>query len=211
MMRIVLIAALSVPALTLGGCGTLNRGVDTVYQPVVSRSDYAFDVQVTQRGLAPGEADRVAGWLASLRLRYGDHVALDNPNPYGDAAASQVAAIASRYGMAVDARAPVTTAPLPAGMARVVVTRTTATVPGCPDFSRNGATEFEGSTTSNFGCASQANMAAMVADPMDLVRGQPGTDTFDNRASGRAIDAYRKAVPTGGGGTTLKSASAGGK
>lgn len=210
-MRLILIAALAAPAVTLGGCGTLNRGVDTVYQPVVSRNDYAFDVQVTQRGLAPGEAGRVAGWLASLRLRYGDHVAVDDPNPYGAAATTQVAAIAGQYGMTLDARAPITTAPLAAGMARVVVTRTSASVPGCPDFSRTGTSEFEGSTTSNYGCASQANMAAMVADPMDLVRGQPGTAEFDTRSSGRAIDAYRKAVPTGGGGVTIKTDSAGGK
>ncbi|MBN8808561.1 MAG: pilus assembly protein CpaD [Sphingomonas sp.] len=210
-MRTILIAALAAPALTLGGCGTVNRGVDTVYQPVVSRSDYVFDVQLTQNGLAPGEAQRVAGWLASMRLHYGDHVALDNPNPYGGAATTQLAAIASRYGMMLDARAPVTSAPLGAGMARVVVTRTVASVPGCPDFSRSGSSEFEGSTTSNYGCASQASLAAMVADPLDFVRGQPGTADFDPKASGRAIDAYRKAAPTGAGGTTIKSDSAGGK
>ena len=210
-MRTILIAALAAPALTLGGCGTINRGVDTVYQPVVSRSDYAFDVQLTPNGLAPGEAQRIAGWLASMRLHYGDHVALDNPNPYGGAAAGEVAAIASRYGMMLDPHAPATSAPLGAGMARVVVTRTVATVPGCPDYSRSGSTEFAASTSSNYGCASQASLAAMVADPLDLVRGQPGTELFDGKASGRAIDAYRKAVPTGGGGTTLKSDSAGGK
>jgi len=194
-MRKILFAALSTPALMLGGCGTLNRGVDTVYQPVVSRTDYVFDVQTTPSGLAPGEADRVAGWLGTMRLRYGDHVAVDDPN--GSAVNSQVAAIASRYGILLDSRAPITSAPLAAGMARVVVSRTAARVPGCPDFTRTGTDEFEGSATSNFGCANQANLAAMVADPLDLVRGQPGTETFDAQTSGKAIDIYRKAIPTG--------------
>jgi len=207
-MRKILFAALSAPALMLGGCGTLNRGVDTVYQPVVSRTDYAFDVQTTPSGLAPGEADRVAGWLSSMRLRYGDHVAVDDPN--GSGAHAQVAAIASRYGILLDSRAPITSAPLAAGMARVVVSRTAAKVPGCPDFTRTGTDEFEGSATSNFGCANQANLAAMVADPLDLVRGQPGTESFDSRTSGRAIDSYRKATPTGNGGTTIKAESTGG-
>ena len=209
-MRKILFAALSAPALMLGGCGTLNRGVDTVYQPVVSRTDYVFDVQVTPSGLAPGEADRVAGWLSTMKLRYGDHVAVDNPDRDGSAVNGQVVALASRYGILLDSRAPITGAPLAAGMARVVVSRTAAKVPGCPDFTRTGSDEFEASTTSNFGCANQANLASMVADPLDLVRGQPGTETFDSKTSNRAIDVYRKAVPTGAGGTTIKSESAAG-
>lgn len=209
-MRKILFAALSAPALMLGGCGTLNRGVDTVYQPVVSRSDYVFDVQTTPSGLTPGDADRVAGWLASLKLRYGDHVAVDDPTRTGSATAGQVAAMASRYGVMLDSRAPITAAPLAPGMARVVVSRTAARVPGCPDFTRTGSDEFEGSATSNFGCANQANLAAMVADPLDLVRGQPGTETFDSKTSARAIDTYRKAVPTGAGGTAIKTESTGG-
>jgi pilus assembly protein CpaD len=209
-MRKILFAALSAPALMLGGCGTLNRGVDTVYQPVVSRTDYAFDVQATPSGLASGEADRVAGWLSSMRLRYGDHVAVDDPNRNGSAVTSQVASIAARYGILIDSRAPITAAPIGVGMVRVIVSRTAARVPGCPDFTRTGTDEFEGSATSNYGCANQANLAAMVADPLDLVRGQPGTETFDSRTSNRAIDTYRKATPTGAGGTTIKTEATGG-
>lgn len=209
-MRKILFATLSAPALMLGGCGTLNRGVDTVYQPVVSRTDYVFDVQTSPSGLAPGEASRVAGWLSSMKLRYGDHVSVDDPNRNGSATASEVATIAARYGIMIDSRAPITSAPLAAGMARVVVSRTAARVPGCPDFTRTGDDEFEGSATSNYGCASQANLTAMVADPLDLVRGQPGTETFDNRTSSRAIDTYRKATPTGAGGTSIKTETTGG-
>ena len=53
------------------------------------------------------------------------------------------------------------------------------------------------------------NLAAMVANPADLVRGQPGADTTDDAASLKAIDSFRKAVPTGTGG--LKSDSVGSK
>jgi pilus assembly protein CpaD len=209
-MRTILIAALAAPALMLGGCGTLNRGVDSIKQPVVSRTDYVFDAQSTTAGLARGETERVAGWLASMRLHYGDQVSVDDPNPYDSRARAQIAAIVSSYGMRLADRAPITNAPLSAGMVRVVVSRSVATVPGCPDFTRSGSSEFESSSTSNFGCASNASLAAMIADPLDLVRGQTGSGTADPVTSGRAIDTYRKAAPTGGG-NTVKSESTGGK
>lgn len=211
-MRTIIIAALAASALSLGGCsGTLNRSVDSIKQPVVSRTDYIFDAQSTAAGLAPGEADRVAGWLSSMKLKYGDVVSVDDPNPYGSRARAQVASIVGNYGLRVAAGAPLTTAPMTPGMVRVIVSRTIATVPGCPDFSRSGSSEFEGSSTSNYGCASNASLAAMVANPLDLVRGQPGADAPDPAQSDRAIDLYRKATPTGGGGTVIKSDSKGGK
>lgn len=210
-MRTILIAALAAPALMLGGCGTLNRGVDSIKQPVVTRTDYVFDAQTTTGGLAPGEADRVAGWLASMKLRYGDQVSVDDPNPYGSRSRAEIAAIVTTYGMRLADRAPITNAPMAAGMVRVVLSRATASVPGCPDFTRSGSSEFEGSSTSNFGCASNASLAAMVANPLDLVRGQADGDTADTVTSTRAINNYRKAAPTGNGGTTTKSESTGGK
>ena len=210
-MRTILIAALVAPALMLGGCGTLNRGVDSIKQPVVSRTDYVFDAQSTTAGLAPGETERVAGRLAAMRLHYGDQISVDDPNPYDSRARAQIAAIVSSYGMRLADRAPITNAPLAAGMVRVVVSRAVATVPGCPDFTRSGSSEFEGSTTSNFGCASNASLAAMVADPRDLVRGQTDDGTADPITSNRAVGTYRRATPTGAGGTTVKSESTGGK
>jgi len=209
-MRTILIAALAAPMLMLGGCGTLNQGVDSIKQPVVSRTDYVFDAQSTTAGLAPGETERVAGWLASMRLHYGDQISVDDPNPYDSRARAQIAAIVSSYGMRLADRAPITNAPMAAGMVRVVVSRSIATVPGCPDFTRSGSSEFQGSTTSNFGCASNASLAAMIADPLDLVRGQTGDGTADPITSGRAIDTYRKAAPTGAG-NAVKSESTGGK
>jgi len=210
-MRTILIATLAAPALLLGGCGTLNQGVDSIKQPVVTRTDYVFDAQSTAAGLAPGEADRVAGWLASMKLRYGDQVSVDDPNPYGSRTRAQVAAMVTGYGLHLNDRPPLTNAPLAAGMVRVVLSRTAASVPGCPDFTRSGSSEFQGSATSNFGCASNATLAAMVANPLDLVRGQPGTDTGDPLTTTRAVNTYRGAAPTGGGGTTIKSESTGGK
>ena len=53
--------------------------------------------------------------------------------------------------------------------------------------------------------AMNATLARMLANPIDLVRGQPGAETLDTAVSAKAIDAYRKATPTGGGGRTSRS------
>ena len=211
MMKHLPLAAVLAPALALGACaGTPNRGLESVHQPVVSRSDYAFDLTAGGSGLAPGEPRRLVGWLDSLHLGYGDRVAIDDPAGYG-AARADVATTVARYGLILSDDAPVTGATVAPGTIRIVVSRTTARVPGCPDMSRVSGIEFESNTSSNQGCAINSNLAAMIANPGDLVRGQPGSTAYDPAVGTRAIDAFRKAAPTGGGGTTVKSESTGGK
>lgn len=213
--RTLLIATGLAPALLMGACTTVgpnsgmqNRGLESVHQPVVSRNDYAIEVATGSNGLAPGEEQRLAGWMGSLRLGYGDRVAIDDPNPYGSGVREDVSRQVARYGLLISDEAPLTNTPVTPGMVRVVVSRMSATVPGCPDFSRVRGPDFEGHTGSNQGCAVNSNLAAMVANPADLVRGQTGTGITDTATSGRAIDSYRKAVPTGAGGTAVKTESA---
>ncbi|MFT3977089.1 MAG: CpaD family pilus assembly lipoprotein, partial [Sphingomonas bacterium] len=118
---------------------------------------------------------------------------------------------AARFGLLLGRETPVTGASVPPGMLRVVVSRARASVPGCPDFSRTRQPEFESNTSSNQGCAVNSNLAAMVANPLDLVRGEPGTQVYDAATGTRAISEYRKATPTGNGGTTLKIEKTGNK
>jgi pilus assembly protein CpaD len=197
------------PALLLGGCGTYNGGVDSVYQPVVQKSDYVFDLQTAGYSLADGEQDRLAGWLQSMKLRYGDKVAIDDGGD-GSTARAQIAAEAGRYGLMLSDKAPVTVGSVAPGTVRVVVTRTVATVPNCPDMSRIYTPDYSESTTSNYGCSINSNLASMVADPADLVRGEPGAPTSDPTTSSKAIGARRAAPPSGAGGATLKAESTGG-
>lgn len=211
-MRSLLLAAALAPAAFLSACNgaTENRGLESVHQPVVERADFTFDVNAGPAGLAPGEAARLAGWFASMRLGYGDRVAVDDPAGalrVHDEVAGQVA----RFGLILADEPPMTSTPIAAGTARIVVSRVRATVPGCPDFSNYRGPDFESNTNSNHGCAINSNLAAMIADPVDLVRGNTGTGKYDAMVSNKAIDAYRKAPPSGNGGTTLKVQSTGGK
>jgi pilus assembly protein CpaD len=209
--RLPLLAASLAPVLLLGGCmGTENRGLESVHQPVVSRTDYVLDLLAGPAGLAPGEPQRLAGWMASMHVGYGDRIAIDDP--YGNPRArAGVAAAAGRYGLLLAGEPPVTDAAMTPGTVRVVLSRTHAGVPGCPDWSRNESVEYNGNTSSNQGCSINSNLAAMVANPADLVHGQSGDGINDPAASYRAVDAYRKATPGGGGGQTIKTEGVGGK
>lgn len=201
------VAALS-SALT--ACGPVNRGLDSVNQPVVTRTDYVFDVAAPDYGgLSAAEGARLDSWFGSLGLSYGDTVYVDDPQGYGDPSRrSAIGAIAGRYGLRVAPGAPVTQGRVPSGAIRVVVSRTDAHVPNCPNWDRPSNPDYANSTMSNFGCAVNTNLAAMVANPEDLVSGRAAGETtaiFTNKA----LQSIRDAKPTGLNG--LKVESTGGK
>ncbi len=197
-MRIVKHPILIGLALSVSACGTQNRGLESVHQPVVSQTNYAFDVGTSYDGVSAADAARVRGWFDSLKLGYGDHVAVDLPSGSGGASARDaIAGIAANYGLLLDSTAPVTEGEVAPGSLRVIVSRSKATVPGCPDWSRDTAINFNEHNASNFGCSTNTNLAAMIANPQDLVIGHAAGSTIDPGTSGKAIKSYRKKDPTG--------------
>ena len=183
-------------ALALPACGTVNRGVESVHQPVVQRTDYVIDLNTNGAGLAGGESERLDGWFRSIDLAFGDRVSIDDPSGAG-VARGDVQALLGRRGLTMTGAAPVTAGTVAPGTVRVVVSRASANVPGCPDWSRPSSPDFAGSTTSNYGCANNAALAAMVADPIDLVQGREAGAAIDTVTSTKAIKSYRETVPTG--------------
>jgi pilus assembly protein CpaD len=196
-MRPITSAALIALSLGLAACGPVNRGLESVNQPVVSRTDYVFDVSAAGlMGPSSPEAKRLAAWFDSIGLGYGDRVSVDQSAAYGDSGRDEVAALAAKHGLLLSETAPVTAGAIDPGSVRVIVSRTTAEVPNCPNWKRASQPEFAGSTMSNYGCATNRNLAAMVANPEDLVRGRTGSGT-DASTAAKAIKSYRDAEPTG--------------
>ena len=183
----------------LAGCNTVPdapaQGVAAVNVPVVTTADFTFDAAAPGGVLAPGEAERLDGFFRGLGLGYGDSVSVDGPDAL--AARGQVAAIAGRYGLLLAPGAPVLAGYVQPGMVRVIVSRRRAEVPGCPNWSRPAQPDFNNQSSSNFGCAVNSNLAAMIADPIDLIHGREGAGVNDNATSAKAVDLYRKTVPTG--------------
>lgn len=185
-------------ALTLSGCGGMaeNRTVDSVHKPVVERTNYTLDVAAGPSGLQYGEQQRLTDWFEAMSVRYGDSIYIDDPQ-MSSATRSSIEAIAGRYGLLLSSSAPQTAGDVPPGSVRVVVTRSVAHVPGCPDWSSNSDFNPNNATSSNFGCGVNSNLAAMVANPEHLVKGDAGTGETVIMSSNKAIETYRNMEPTG--------------
>lgn len=218
--RFITAAALAAMAVGAAGCAQNNPNIAPYYnaslysrnQPIVQRTDYVFDLGTGGGGGVPAsELDRLAAWFDTLNLGYGDRVSLDEASYYADPAVhADVGRVAQSYGLLLSQGAPITSGAVQPGSARVVVSRTSASVPNCPNWAYTGQIGAPISTTPGYGCAINSNLAAMVADPADLVLGQAGDAATDPALSWKAIDAYRRRVPTGYSGE-VKAESAGGK
>jgi pilus assembly protein CpaD len=199
------VALMACCALALSACGGManNRMLTPEHQAVVTHASYSLDLTAGPDGLSPAEQTRLAGWFDAMGLRYGDQVAIDDPLA-SPATRNAVSALVARHGLMVAPRPPLTQASLNAGTVRISLTRASASVPGCPDWSANSETNFKNATHPNFGCAINGNLAAMVANPDDLLRGQ-GSDSNPVATSNKAINTYRDAKPTGAAGLTTTS------
>lgn len=198
-------------AVALSACSTTpeNRMLNSVHQPVVERNRYVLDVETLPGGgLSIQEQRRLAGWFESLGLKYGDKISIDDPLG-SKATLGAIEAVAGRWGMFVDGAAPITAGYVAPGATRVVVTRATASVPGCPNWSSKSDFSMSNRTTSNFGCAINSNLAAMVADKEHLVQGATGSGETVVMSGTKAIDSYRNAKPTGEEGLKSVSTSSG--
>jgi pilus assembly protein CpaD len=196
MKRLPTLVALAALGLGTAACGPETDGLTavsnpslySVHQPVVQHTNYVFDVADAPGGIAAYDQGRLAQWFESLEVGYGDRVYVQDGGM--GAARDDVARIAGNYGLLLSEGAPVTPGPVMSGGVRVIVVRAEADVPGCPVWEDPlvGAPE---QTSTNFGCATNQNLARMVADPNDLVRGQSIEGTTDSMAGTKAIKAWR--------------------
>lgn len=201
----VLIAIYVVPLRPAAAADRHNRGVNSVHQPIVQRSDYVLDV--SGDGLDPIESTRVRQWFGAIRLAYGDRISIDAS--MGSAGSThEIAAIVGGYGLFVSDGAPATQGAIAPGKVRIIVSRSTASVAGCPDYSEPSQPNFTGSASSNYGCGINSTLTAMVANPEDLVRGQEAQGSNADTAA-KAIRVWRNADPTSVAGLKVETVKGG--
>ena len=193
-------------ASSLAGCGTVAprtdaaRGVEAVNVPVVTRQDFAFDAAAPDGQLADLDTARLDGWFRGMDLGYGDSVYVEGP--YSSGARADVARVAGRYGLLVAEGGPVLPGTIAPGVVRVVVSRTRASVPDCPNWREPSQPNYNNHSMPGYGCAVNGNLAAMIANPEDLIHGREGSGLSDALTSTKAVESYRSAAPTGTKGLT---------
>jgi pilus assembly protein CpaD len=198
------IASLVLAAAALSGCAstgpltaTSNPSLYSVHQPVVQRTDFVLDLDASGDILSPGERDRLIAWFESIELRYGDRIFVEEPRDYpSPGARAGVAGVLGEYGMLLQPGAPVVTGQTVPGTVRVIASRATASVPDCPNWGDQQIVPSV-NTSANFGCAVNSNLAAIIADPNDLLRGRSGSAEGSGSTAARAVRVYRDRTPTG--------------
>lgn len=204
-------ATLPAPAQAAPASHGANRGMESAHQPVVERTDFVFDVAADPAGsLSAAERQRLVSWFRAIDMGFGDRVAIAGAGGYDFPALREaIGDEVAHYGLLIGDQAPRTAGVAGSGALRVVISRATAHVPGCPDWNDRSETNLHGGTSANYGCATNMNLAAMVADPQDLIQGRTTHTVLRTATSGRAIKAYSEQAPTGAGG--LKAEAVGGR
>jgi len=169
-----------------------NRGVETVKVPVVETSRFTYDLIYGAAGrLSDAQLRALDDYLGTMGVAYGDRIAIDDAGRTGAGERRQaVAGVVAGYGLLLDGTTPVTAGGVAPGSLRVVVTRSRASVPGCPDWSRPSEYEPEAAAFSNYGCAVRGNLAEMIADPNDLIVGRSYSGA-DGQTASSAVGAHR--------------------
>jgi pilus assembly protein CpaD len=163
--------------------------------PTVTLVKLTHNVRFQPGQFAP-DADQESGlakFLGDSEARRGDSVTiLRGPSLADRDRAARLSQVLASRGMLSSV---VTDNALAAGELKVVYDRYVVHPPRCPDWSQPNGDKLTNELPSDFGCSSSANLAAMVADPHDLVVGHTMGPIVGDAAT-RPVARYRDgAIP----------------
>lgn len=188
--------------------GEKNRSLQSERQPVVSYQSFTYDVRTGSGDLTADERSRLEGWFSSIGLGYGDHISIAAGSYASSGARDGIGNVVARRGLLIEEDETATAGTAPDGAVRLVIRRAIATVPGCPNWSDTAETDMSAGASRNYGCGVNTNLAAMIANPEDLVRGASTDSDLRTARSNRAIQSWSTQTLTGAGG--LKTITSGG-
>jgi pilus assembly protein CpaD len=198
-------AAAILSVLVAGSCSVANDGAtisedgDRNHPITVEPSYRDLKVQFAggEAGMNADDAIKFDAFLADYRTRGSGSLGISVPNGApSHAAITYFAERAAATGISRD-KILVSTHDVANGDFRVDVSYIAykASADSCGDWSENLAFVEENQTAKNFGCAVQHNIAAMVADPRNLVSPRP-FETADGNRAATVISAYELGKPT---------------
>jgi pilus assembly protein CpaD len=171
-------APLLLLALALGACeqqGTTMMPYDmakTVHVDRV-RVQHSLSFAPGSAELRGSEAMALETFIDQSGVKPNDRVFLAVPSgdPLAGARTARIASLLSRRGIDTQ-EVPAPASGVAPNHVLVLVDRYIAKAPACPDWSGSPETSHENLPGSNFGCATTSNLAEMIDNPRDLVRGR---------------------------------------
>lgn len=155
-------------------------------------------------GLDAMERAAIEDFLALNRIGYGDILSLDlgdagDPNAMADKWYA-VYEYLMEFGIHLQPEAPITGAAPATDSGVLIVERYIVSTPVCEKFADGPDPNWANATSPWFGCTSTSLLGLMIADPADLINGNPDGPP-DAEKAGKAIrELYRRPLRRGGGG-----------
>ena len=184
-------------ALSLAGCKNSGAEIDDVYQPIATYERYPIELKkgaVTMdipanRNLSLVNQDKLMRFAQMAHSNRASAIIVSRPtgSAHGYDIASQAEAILIKGGIPSNA---IVSDSHGGGSVVVSYTRSYAVTKACGDWTEDLATTGENVPYGNFGCATQHNIAALVANPEDLALPETMTPSDAARRS-RVFDDYR--------------------
>jgi pilus assembly protein CpaD len=193
---------------TLSACATKNNGtrdnagVETIHKANVSFEETSHPIRFAAGKLSASEETSLTAFAAASGLRYADRLTLrvSEPNMATDYR-NAINTVLGRFGLAIGNVE--TATGLQPGIAMLAVSRPTVSLPECGVHDGPNNFNVNNENQSNYGCAVRSNLAAMVANPADLISG--------NKLDGQTADITAKPVDSFGGRELTGVKSEGGK
>jgi pilus assembly protein CpaD len=140
--------------------------------------------------LTSAQASGLASFLTHNGIGQGDTVTVASAGSTTKVATARRAAVLNVLkAYQIPARSGIDTSLAPDTI-RVHAAHAVAIAPACPDWSKPEANEPENRPSSNYACATEANLAAMIANPVDLVKPRD-SNIADADALARGAALYR--------------------
>ena len=195
------------PAALLGACATPSGGKGP--PPITPTERYVVTASQTPEqiafaahaeGLSAGQRNALKSFVAGWNDSGGGSIHISAPAEGGEIARRSAWAIKAGLEQLGVTPASVEIAAYhaesPGAPVLIVYQRWTAEVPRCNTGWTSLTATRNNETQKNFGCALNANLAAQVANPRDLVRPRD-MDPSDAARRGVVTDKYRRGEPTG--------------
>jgi pilus assembly protein CpaD len=162
-----------------------NAGLDSIHKATVALQETTHQLRFADGNLSATEEANLAAFLSVSGLRYADRLTLRMSEPkLSGAYRNSINKVLGRFGLSIGNVE--TIVGLQAGTGILAVNRPTVTLPECGIQSGPNGLNSNNENMSNYGCATRSNLAAMVANPADLISG--------NELDGQGADITAKPV-----------------